>query len=48
MSVTRNLAQQIPKHIFNFGALGTVPYLGTALGTIFLAREANIAGAGTL
>jgi hypothetical protein len=46
-SVTRNLAQSIPPHIFNFGALGTVPYIGTAVGIIFAAREAGAAQAGT-
>ncbi|KAG7575272.1 hypothetical protein FFLO_00436 [Filobasidium floriforme] len=45
-SVTRNLAQSIPPHIFNFGALGTVPYIGTAVGIIFAAREAGAAQAG--
>jgi hypothetical protein len=45
-SVTRNLAQSIPPHIFNFGALGTVPYIGTAAGIVFLAREASVAQKG--
>lgn len=47
LSVTRNLAQSIPNHIFNFGALGTVPYIGTAAGIIFMSREAGAAQAGT-
>lgn len=46
MSITTGLMQSVPNHILLFGLAGTLPYLGTSVGTIFLAREANMVGNG--
>jgi len=38
--------QAVPQHVLFFGLAGTLPYLGTSVGTVFLAREANLTGNG--
>lgn len=40
-----NLGQKIPSDALLFGAAGLLPYAGTSLGSIYLARQAGIANA---
>lgn len=44
--MTEELFASVPKPVMVVGFAGTVPYLGTALGTIFMAREASRASQG--
>jgi hypothetical protein len=44
--VTKGLVEEVPKPVLQFGLAGTIPYIGTSVATIFLAREAGIAAAG--
>ena len=47
MTITSSIVQNVPKPALYFGAAGLLPYLGTSLGTIYLAREAALAANGT-
>ncbi|ORX38411.1 hypothetical protein BD324DRAFT_649780 [Kockovaella imperatae] len=40
IGITKNIFQWVPQPALVVGLAGTLPYLGTAFGTIFLAREA--------
>ncbi|OWZ61794.1 hypothetical protein AYX15_06031 [Cryptococcus neoformans] len=44
-SITSAMWTAVPKPAMFFGLAGTLPYLGTSLGTVFLARQASIASA---
>lgn len=46
VSATKSLAADIPKHVLYFGLAGTLPYLGTSVTTVVLAREASRAASG--
>ncbi|WWD19206.1 hypothetical protein CI109_103664 [Kwoniella shandongensis] len=41
--VTRSFISAVPKPALYFGLAGTLPYLGTAISTVVLAREASLA-----
>ncbi|KAK4058569.1 hypothetical protein OIO90_000013 [Microbotryomycetes sp. JL221] len=43
LQAVKDLGQNIPKHALIWGALGLVPYAGTSLATVHLARQASIA-----
>jgi hypothetical protein len=45
-TLTTQTFAEVPKPALVFGLAGTLPYLGTSLGTIFLAREASRASQG--
>lgn len=45
-SITGDLFATVPKPAMVVGLAGTIPYLGTAFGTVFLAREASRASQG--
>lgn len=39
----KGLAEEMPKDALMWGGLGLVPYAGTSLATVYLARQASIA-----
>ncbi|KAK8854653.1 hypothetical protein IAR55_003392 [Kwoniella newhampshirensis] len=41
--ITRSFIAAVPKPALYFGLAGTLPYLGTAISTVLLAREASLA-----
>lgn len=44
--MTTDLVKAVPQPALVFGLAGTLPYLGTSLSTLFLAREASRASQG--
>jgi len=46
--VTSAVAAQVPKPVMILGLAGAMPYLGTSLTTIYLAKEAGLAAAGKI
>ncbi|KAJ9099323.1 hypothetical protein QFC21_004204 [Naganishia friedmannii] len=46
VSTTKSLAADIPPHVLWFGLAGTLPYMGTSVTAVFLAREASRAASG--
>lgn len=42
------MVNDVPKHILNFGLIGALPYLGTSLSTLYLARQASQAATGLI
>jgi hypothetical protein len=46
MQVTSAVAHQVPQPVMVLGLAGALPYLGTSLTTIYLAKEAGLAAAG--
>jgi len=46
--MTKDTFASVPRPAMVFGLAGTIPYLGTSLGTIILAREASRASQGWL
>ncbi|EJD53104.1 hypothetical protein AURDEDRAFT_54788 [Auricularia subglabra TFB-10046 SS5] len=46
--VTSAMASQVPKPVMAFGLAGALPYLGTSLTTLYLARQAGTAAVGGL
>jgi len=44
--ITGAIASQVPQPVMVLGLAGALPYLGTSLTTIYLAREAGVAAAG--
>jgi len=44
--ITSSIFKAVPKNVLYFGLAGTIPYLGTSLATVFLAREASRASLG--
>ncbi|KAJ7029363.1 hypothetical protein C8F04DRAFT_1116709 [Mycena alexandri] len=48
MGTTRSIASEVPKPVMFFGLVGGVPYIGTAVTTVYLAHEAGLAAAGKL
>lgn len=47
VDITRSMFTNVPKPVLTVGLAGTIPYLGTSLATIILAREASYASVGT-
>jgi hypothetical protein len=43
IATTKSFASDIPPHVLYFGLAGTLPYLGTSVSTVVLAREASLA-----
>ncbi|KAF8582289.1 hypothetical protein K439DRAFT_159477 [Ramaria rubella] len=48
LGITSIIASTVPKHILVMGLAGALPYLGTSLTTVYLAREASLAASGAL
>ncbi|KAJ7481085.1 hypothetical protein B0H11DRAFT_2233000 [Mycena galericulata] len=48
LGITGSVAAQVPKPVMVFGLAGGIPYVGTALTTVYLAHEAGLAAAGQL
>ena len=48
ISLTSAIASRVPKHVFVMGLAGSLPYLGTALSTLYLARQAGQASIGAI
>ncbi|WVW85449.1 hypothetical protein I302_107487 [Kwoniella bestiolae CBS 10118] len=46
LSVTKGMFTSVPKPVLYTGLAGTIPYLGTSLSIVALAREASLAAAG--
>ncbi|RXK42439.1 hypothetical protein M231_00429 [Tremella mesenterica] len=44
--ITTSIVSSVPKPALYFGLAGTLPYLGTSLATVYLARQAALAAAG--
>jgi len=43
---TSAIASDVPRHILTMGLAGALPYLGTSISTIYLARQAGLAASG--
>ncbi|KAF8516761.1 hypothetical protein JB92DRAFT_2908968 [Gautieria morchelliformis] len=48
IGITSLIASDVPRHILTMGLAGALPYLGTSLSTIYLAREASLAASGAI
>jgi Protein of unknown function (DUF3429) len=48
ISLTSLIASRVPKHVFVMGLAGSLPYLGTTLSTLYLARQAGQASVGAI
>ena len=44
--ITTAIAAQVPQPVLVLGLAGALPYLGTSLTSMYLAREAGIAASG--
>lgn len=42
------MVKAVPKPILNFGLVGTLPYLGTSVTVIYLAKQASLAATGVI
>ncbi|KAJ7572920.1 hypothetical protein C8J56DRAFT_1017791 [Mycena floridula] len=46
--ITEGIASQVPQPAMVLGLAGTIPYVGTGLTTVYLARNAGLAASGTV